>query len=345
VVIRVQHLAGPFQIHDVLGLHRPGQVYEPLQVGPDQVAVRRVLGQGGEAPQLPLGLGVRFFGELGGVDLLAQLVGLAGAGVRLPQLGLDLTHLASQHALAPARLDARRLALVAQAHLGLGDGELSLQVRGNALQPLTRVGLAQQGDALFEGQGQGGGDEVRQQAGVGQAGDEALPLVGQVLACVDHRVGQAHGAAVGGRELRAVVDRLRDRLDVDAQARLDGRDAGHARAHGAHHDRVSFQARRLDDARQPGNARHRMEVRQRGLVGGRIDLGGHHQQAVRARVFQRGKGARAPHGQRSCRHAWKYHDVSHGKHRENRGNLDLLLAHLHTPHVPACFGITHKGAG
>ena len=188
-MVGVEHLARMAQLEHVLGGVAPGQVEHPLEVGAHQVTVGRVLGQGGQALELALGLGERLLREIRGLDLLAQLVHLAQARVGLAELVLDLAHAASEHPLASPGVDLFRLGLVAQGALGLGDRDLTLEVPLDAQQAHHRVRLLQELDALLGRDRQVRGDQVGEHARRRDAREERLPLGRHVVAEVDHLLG------------------------------------------------------------------------------------------------------------------------------------------------------------
>ena len=107
VVIGVEDLAGVGDVEVVVGLRRPGQLGEPLEVGADDA----VLGGGGrqllEPAELAVGLLARALGQARRLDPLAQLVDLRLALVALAELVLDRLELLAQVVLALPLLDLR----------------------------------------------------------------------------------------------------------------------------------------------------------------------------------------------------------------------------------------------
>ena len=126
VVVRVEDVARGLQVEPIFGLFRPRQVDDPLDVGPDQVAVRRVLGQGGEPLQLALGLRARDLRQVRGLELLAQLLRLADARVLLADLALDVAQALAQQALAMLRIHLLVAGRLGERALRLGDRDLAL---------------------------------------------------------------------------------------------------------------------------------------------------------------------------------------------------------------------------
>jgi hypothetical protein len=195
VVVGVEHLAGGREIELVLGLLRPRQLGHPFDVRPDQVAIRRVLGEGGQPLQLAFRLGHGGIGEIGFLDLLSQLLHLADRGVAFAELLLDLAHAPAEQAFPTHRVHLLGFRLVAQRALGLRDRDLAFQVPGDAPQALRGIRLRQQRDLLFRGQRQRRADHVRHESGRGDAGDEVLPLVGVIVVEVDDLLGQGRDAS------------------------------------------------------------------------------------------------------------------------------------------------------
>ena len=159
VVVLVEDLAGVLDVEVVLGLLRPGQLDQPLEVGADDA----VLGGGRRQPlqpaELALGLLPRLLGQLRLLDPLAQLVDLGLLLVALPQLLLDRLQLLAQEVLALALVDLRldlRLDLGAEPH--------HLQLAGEDLrepaQPLRDVDLLEQLLLLGARDPQRAGDQV-----------------------------------------------------------------------------------------------------------------------------------------------------------------------------------------
>ena len=71
VMVRIQHLPGPGQVHIVRGLTAPGEFQHPLQIGPDDPVFRRGRGDLFQAAQLPLGLLEHIVGQVGGLHFFA----------------------------------------------------------------------------------------------------------------------------------------------------------------------------------------------------------------------------------------------------------------------------------
>src|SRR4051794_12390562 len=179
VVVGVEHLARVREVEVVLGAHAPRQRGDPLQVAADDAVLGRLGGQLLEAVQLALGLLAHVVGQRDLVELVAQVAGLFGGLVELPELLLDGLELLAQHVLALALVDLRL-------DLGLDLGadrdhlELAGQRLGQAPQPAADVDLLQQRLLLLQRQAQRAGDEMAERARVVHVGDRELQLLGQV---------------------------------------------------------------------------------------------------------------------------------------------------------------------
>ena len=179
VVVGVEDLAGVGDIEVVLGLFRPGQLDQPLEVGADHAMLGGGGGQLLQPRQLALSglLGVLW--ELCLLDPLAQLVHLGLLLVALPQLVLNRFQLLAKEELALAFVDLRL-------HLGLDlSAELDhLELAGEDLrevaQPLGHIDLLQQLLLLLDRDAQGAGDQMAERGGVVEVGDRHLQLLGQV---------------------------------------------------------------------------------------------------------------------------------------------------------------------
>ena len=107
VVVGVEDLAGVGDVEVVLGLLRPGQLDQPLQVGADDAVLGGGRGQFLQPRELALGGFAGVLGQFGLLDPLAQLVDLGLLLVPLPQLVLDRFQLLAQEELALAFVDLR----------------------------------------------------------------------------------------------------------------------------------------------------------------------------------------------------------------------------------------------
>ena len=194
---------------------------DPLEVGADHAVLGGRRRQPLEPRQLPLGLPADVLGQLGLLDLLAQLVDLRLGLVLLAQLSLDRLQLLAQEVLA--------LGLV---HLGLDLGldlraelhhlELAREDLREAPQPLGDVALLEQLLLLLDLDAQRPRDHVAERLGVVDVGDRDLKLLGQVGNALDD-----------GRE--GCLDVARERLELgreldDVGLLVDARDQVRARS-------------------------------------------------------------------------------------------------------------------
>jgi hypothetical protein len=293
VVVGIEHFAGGRDIELVFGLLRPRQLGHPFDVGPNQVAVGRVLREGGQPFQLAFRLGQGVFREVGLLDLLAQLFDLADPGVALAELLLDLAHAPPQQALAPPRIHLLGFRLVRKGTLRLRDRDLSLEMRGDAPQAFGWIRFRQQCDLLFRGQRQRRADHVRHQSGRADARDEVLPLVGVVVVEVDDLLCQGCDAPPQLVELAGIGLHVHQRLEAHGHRRrqIDGRSGPGARD--ADDDRLLAPGSGIDDAQHPRHAGDREQLFHEGIFGGRIALGGDDHEAAFAGALQRRQRLRA----------------------------------------------------
>ena len=179
-MVLVEDLARVGDVEVVLGLLRPGQVDQPLEVGADHA----VLGGGRRQPlepaELALGRLLRLLGQARLLDPLAQLVDLGLLLVALAELLLDRLELLAQEVLALALVD---LGLDLGLDLGaeLDHLELAGEDLGEAAEPLVRRRPSSSSSCFSSvGDPQRAGDQVGERRGVVEVGDRELELLGQV---------------------------------------------------------------------------------------------------------------------------------------------------------------------
>src|SRR5262249_13227614 len=162
----------------------PGQIDEPLQVGPDDAVLGGHRGQLLQTAELPLGGLLRLLGQPGLLDPLAQLVDLDLLLVALPELLLDRLQL-----LAPEVLALPLVALGLARGLDLRYPPYYLELAGEDLreapQPLADVDLLQQLLLLLDRDPQRAGDQAGEGRGVLEVGHSELQLLGQVRDLLD----------------------------------------------------------------------------------------------------------------------------------------------------------------
>ena len=83
----------------------PGQLDQPVEIGPDHAGLGGGLGHALVAAQLLAGLGLDLLGHAGRGDRLRELGHLLGLAVALAELALDRGHLLAQHRLALALVE------------------------------------------------------------------------------------------------------------------------------------------------------------------------------------------------------------------------------------------------
>jgi hypothetical protein len=138
VVVGVQHLSGVGDVQVVLGLLRPRQVDEPLEIGADHAVLGGDWRQLLQTGELALGRLLRLLGQVCLLDALAQLVELRLLLVLLPQLLLDRLELLAEEIL-PLPLVDLGLDLGLDLRSELDDLELASEDLGEATQPLGDV--------------------------------------------------------------------------------------------------------------------------------------------------------------------------------------------------------------
>ena len=234
VVIGIQDLAGVGHVEVVLGADAPGEVDDPLQIGPDHAVFGRGGRQALEAPELAVGLLLRLLGQLGRVDPLAELVDLGLLLVGLAELVLDRLELLAQVVLALSLLDPRL-------DLGLNLGaELDhLELAGEDLrepaQAPADVDLLEQLLLLGGRDPQRPGDQMGQRRGVIHVGDRELQLLGQIGNLLDDLGKGALNVSGQRLKLGGGLDLVGERLRCappDRAPRPRNRRAGPARSPG-----------------------------------------------------------------------------------------------------------------
>ena len=159
VVVLVEDLAGRGYVEGVLGLRRPRQIRDPLEIGPDGPSLHRTRGLGHQVPQLTLGPLLYVLRHAGVLDPLAELFDLLLRAVVVAELAADGARLLAQDVLA---LVARELFLNLVPDLPLEVAHLLLarQVLRQRLEPSAHLRRLEQLLLLFDGQSEVGGDHV-----------------------------------------------------------------------------------------------------------------------------------------------------------------------------------------
>jgi hypothetical protein len=282
VVVLVEHRAGVRKVEVVLGGLVPGQRRHPLQVGADDPVLGGLRREVLQALELAVDLAADLLGQLDGVELLAQLVGLGRRLVELAELLADRLELLAQDELALALVDLR-LDLALDLRADRDDLELACEDVDEAPQPLADVDLLEQALLLLGLDAQRAGDEMAQRAGVVDVGDRQLQLLGQVRVALDDRgEGLAHVAherlelgALRRRDIGLLGDLgheigglAQPAVDVHALAALDE----HAHGPVGHLDHAGDRADHAD----------LVELRRPGRLDLRVARSDHHQHPVAA---------------------------------------------------------------
>ena len=261
-VVGVEDLARVHGVEALLGALAPRHGDEPVQVGPDHVALAAALAHALEAAELALGLLAHLVGHAGVFDLLAVLVD--DRAVVLAELAADRLHLLAQHVLALLLADAVLDVLAdLAAHLQLGQA-LALEPQ-RLLQALGDVERLQDLELLLEGQVGGVARGVGERAGLGdgaQPGGDATVVAAQLEDLLDRRavlalevagaavdrhvvgvLGDLHAQAAAGVGLRRAGDAARDAFEHRAAGAAGEPDALGDAGDGAHGGVLALMAR------------------------------------------------------------------------------------------------------
>jgi hypothetical protein len=324
VVVGVEDLPGILDVEVVLGALGPGEVGDPVQVGPGH----GVLGAGGGDALEPVQLLHRHLLDLGGqaglLEPLAELVELLLLLAELSQLLLDGLELLAQVVLA---LRLRHLALHGGVDLvgELEDLPLPVEELENQLHPGLEVHRLQDLLLLLDGHVDVGGDEVGEVPGVGDGVDELGGGRGQLRHELDHLAGELLQVDGQGLDLDVVHRGLvLHRLDAGLEVRrlLHQVEDPHP-GEPLHHERVVVLPH-LEELHDAGHGADRVEVRRPGvlLLGTALR---HHADdlLVPHRVLDQGDGLLATHRQRE--HAPREeHRVAKRKDGQDLGNILLV---------------------
>ncbi len=273
VVVAVELLAGVLDVQVVVGLLRPGQVGDPLQVG----ARDRVLGRSGgdalEAVQLLVGDLLHLGRQAELLDPLAQLVQLLLLLAQLAQLLLDGLELLAQVVLA---LGLGHLALDLRIDLRaeLEDLALAVQKLEDELHPLLQVDRLEDLLLLLDRDVHVGRDQVGQVARLGDALHQLGGGRRQLGHHLDDLAGELLQVDPESLDLHFLLRRLvLDRLDAGLEVRVLLHQLDHAEAgQPLHHERVVVLAH-LEELHDPRDGAHRMQVRGARILLLRLALG------------------------------------------------------------------------
>ena len=266
VVIRVQDVASGLDVELVLGRHRPGELDQPLEVGPGD----GVLGGRRLHHLQALELLHRHLLDVGGhlrvQDLLAKVVEVAAGFVNLPQLFLDGLQLLPQHVLA---LVAAHLFLDLAVDL-LADLQ-HLVLAGQELQHLAQPGLEVerlQDVLLFvDLHVQVRRDQIRQLPGLGHAVHQRRRLLGQFGHQLDDPLGYILEVHHQGVQLDLAARLIGQRLHPRRHERVDAHALDHPNAGDALQDDGEVVLGELDDLEDPGGTTDRIQVARPGIFG------------------------------------------------------------------------------
>ena len=199
VVVFVEHLLGEGQVLLDLGLLRPRQVDQRIDV----VAHHRRFGRHRrhqlQLLELRVGLLLGLLGHLGGDDLLLELLHV-GAFFAVAELLLDRLDLLVEVVLALALLHLP-LDAAADALFHLQDVDLVLELLEQLLEPLVDLDEVEHGLLVLELERQVGSDGVGQTAGIVDAADRGQDLGRDLLVELDVLVELLGDGAAQGLDL------------------------------------------------------------------------------------------------------------------------------------------------
>src|SRR4051794_24769481 len=341
VVVGVEHLARVREVEVVLGAHAPRQRGDPLQVAADDAVLGRLGGQLLEAVQLALGLLAHVVGQRDLVELVAQVAGLFGGLVELPELLLDGLELLAQHVLALALVDLRL-------DLGLDLGadrdplELARQRLGQAPQPAADVDLLQQRLLLLQRQAQRAGDEMAERARVVDVGNRELQLLGQVGHLLDDPAERLLDVARQRGQLGRLVHDVGQLADLGDEVGRLADPVGELDALGALDQDAQRPVGDLEHPRDRADDADVVEL----LGAGRLELGvargDHDQQAVAGEhVVDEPDGALLADGQRRQR-VGERDGLAQRKHGQHGGHAPAR-PHLDRPATALGADLDHAG--
>ena len=265
MVIFIENLLREPQVHRLRGGALPRQRHQPIQPRARHAVLRRRRRDLLQAAQLAQRLLEHLVGQLRGVDLGAQLLDFPCICVGVAQLLLDGLELLAQEVVA---LRTGDLLLHVVLDLGLELEVLPLldQLLAQELHALAHIEHLQQVLALHGGQRrQRRGDEIRQRAGLLDAGQHGQDVVREVGGAQHDFRKQIPKVARQGEVhlVRLRRDDVRERLDVHAQVRLalqDRPDLHAPDALGEQHEAARLPAGHGDDLEHARQAADFIEV-------------------------------------------------------------------------------------
>ena len=211
-MVGVENLAGVLDVEIVGGPLVPGEVEEPVEVGPDHAVLGGGRGEPLEPAELAVGDPARLLGQRRALDPLPQLVDLGLLLVALAELLLDRAELLAQVVLALALVDPL-LDLGLDLGAELDHLELAGEDLGEPAEPDADVDLLE--DLLLLGgrNPQRPGDQVGERRGVLDVGDRELQLLRQVGDLLDDLAEGALDVPRQRLQLGALVDDVGQLLD------------------------------------------------------------------------------------------------------------------------------------
>ncbi len=260
VMVLVEDLAGPLDIARVGAGLRPRQSGDDLEVRADDIVLGGLGGNAREPLHLVVGARLRFSGQAGGVELLAELVDGRDPDVFLfAELGADGLELFAQQELTLRLLDL--LAdLLRDAVADVEQVELAHRHLERLVQTLGEIELGQELQALADVARQMLGHEVGQRARVIDGKDRLLELVGGLGVRLEESLELDLQLSRERLELLVGDHDLHGIRQAHDRERLGAQDALGLSALHQVHERRGAVVRQLEDAKHPGDDADRSKI-------------------------------------------------------------------------------------
>jgi hypothetical protein len=326
-VVLVEDAPSLGDIDAILGLLRPGQLDQPVEIGADHAVLGRGLGRALQPPQLLPGLFLHLVRHAGRVDRLAQLFQLRGRTLLLAELAADRLHLLAQEGLALALLQ-RGAGLIADLAREPQHAQAVGQELEHPVEPALEIEGLQHLLLLGRAQVHRAGDEIdqlrRRVDRADRVGDLAARLR-QELDRFERALAQQYEARLdlGAALLGLLVD-----IDLGREERLAADELLDAEALLPLGDDVMVAVRRGDVAQDDRGRADAVQVDRRRVVGAGLALQDDADRPLGAHAgLRRGDRARTVHGQGHDRPGEQDH-VAHGHDRQHVRRQRRRLARL-----------------
>ena len=244
-MLRVEDALGLDEVELVLGLFRPRQGEDPVEV----IADDGVISGGGRNLLQPVGFlqsdALRLVGQGRGLDALAEAAGFGGAGVGIAQLALDGAQLLPKIKI-PLRLRDRSGDVVLDFRAKVKHLQFALEHRQQVLEPVLHGSGFEEPLAFFEAEVERGGDEVGELAGVVEIERGELLLLRQGGRELDDFLELLLCATQQGVHFQGLFLHVFEHLEVRAQIRLALLEIGSAHAPKPLHEDADGVVRELE---------------------------------------------------------------------------------------------------